>query len=324
MSGRRRGGNGSQSTAGTPKSDSPHHKGSAGTVELENEAHEMKSFDEASLTEHEILMVAKLEKMVKREVSQVTDQIKDQCQLAVRAELQMFVQQITDKVDALEKKISESVQVLQSTVTELEASAKNIKDETTSLVAHMNSVITNLALQSIDSSMHGRKWSVIFQGVPGKADEPSDDTRKALIDVAKKTLKLKDTKDAPISSDHFAACHRLNSKADSAIIARFVDLKQRDRWLAHAKHLASTQINMSVDVPPCLRKAKNELMALRKELAPEDKKRSFIKHLPSWPYLVLHRKGKDDINHTFSKCDIIRQAIKLPEGEKVLYKLSAG
>ena len=172
--------------------------------------------------------------------------------------------------------------------------------------------------------MHRRKWSLILQGVPGKPDEPSDDTRKAIIEMAKKKLKLKDTKDSPIRDDQFAACHRLKSDAGSAIIARFVDLKQRDRWLAHAKHLAQSNISMSVDVPPSLRKAKNQLMAVRKDLAPEEKKRSFIKHLPSWPYLILHRKGQDPIHHTFSKGDIIGQAVNLPDGEKVIYELPTG
>ena len=146
-------------------------------------------------------------------------------------------------------------------------------------------------------------------------------TRRAVVDMAKKNLKLKDTKDNPVREDQLAACHRLQSRAGSAIIARFLDLKQRDRWLSHAKHLANSKITISVDVPPCLRKAKQQLMQLRKELAPDVKKRSFIKHLPSWPYLVLQRKGQEPIHHTCSKEDIIRQAINMPVDEDVMYEL---
>ena len=323
MGGKGRGGKkGGQTTPSTPNLRHKDKGGSAGSAELETSVSEtpeehLDPDDDSDLNPQNQLMMAKIRQLVRREVlEQLSDTVK---------ELKVVEKKINDKVETLEKKIDDVAASLQTSVADLKSSATKLKTETIpSLVTHMNSMLTHLALQNIDANMHRRKWSLIFQGVPGNADEPSDETRKAVIEVAKKNLKLRDNKDSPISSDHFAACHRLKSQAGSAIIARFVDLKQRDRWLAHAKHLAKSNISMSVDVPPCLRKAKNQLMAIRKDFAPDDKKRSFIKHLPSWPYLVLHRKGEDDIHHTFSKGDIIRQAIKLPEEEKVMYELSAG
>ena len=165
---------------------------------------------------------------------------------------------------------------------------------------------------------------MIIQGIPGQKDEDSDRTRQSVIDMAKKNLKLKDTKDAPVREDQLAACHRLQSSAGSAIIARFIDLKQRDRWLTNAKNLKGSNISLSVDVPPCLRRAKKELMQLRKDLSPPEKKRSFIKYLPSWPYLSLHIKDKEPVNHTFSKAQIIEQALGMPEGKEVLFNMPFG
>ena len=321
MGGKGRGGKkGGHTTPGTPNLRHKDKGGSAGSVEPETDEidESVDPFDDSDLNPQNQLLMAKIRKLVLREVS-------DQLQKAVKDELKVVEKQINDKIETLERKFDEVSAPLQTSVADLKSSTAKLKNETLpSLVAHTNSMLTHLALQNIDSNMHRRKWSLIFQGVPGNADEPSDETRKAVIEVAKKNLKLRDLKDSPISSDQFAACHRLKSQAGSAIIARFVDLKQRDRWLAHAKHLAKSNISMSVDVPPCLRKAKNQLMALRKDFAPDEKRRSFIKHLPSWPYLVLHRKDQADIHHTFSKGDIIRQAIKLPEEEKVLYELPAG
>ena len=63
-----------------------------------------------------------------------------------------------------------------------------------------------------------------------------------------------------------------------------------------------------MDVPPCLRKVKKELNDLRKHLAPDAKKRSYIKHLPSWPYFQLVERLDDKTvhitKHSFSKSDI--------------------
>ena len=224
---------------------------------------------------------------------------------------------INQKISSIEATLEDAV-ALQSEVANIKKETSKLKNETLpGLVAHLNKTVTQLALRDIDLNMHRRKWSVIFQGVSGNANEESDITRRSILAVAKNKLKLKDTRDAPLREDQLAACHRLQSASDSAIIARFVDLKQRDRWLSHAKNLAGSNISMSVDVPPCLRKAKKELMALRKELAPAEKKKAFIKYLPSWPYLVLHRKDQEPVHHTFSKAQIIEQSLGLSDGESV-------
>ena len=53
---------------------------------------------------------------------------------------------------------------------------------------------------------------------------------------------------------------------------------------------------------------KKQLADTRKTLPPEIRKRSFIKHLPSWPYLELRRPNPDNPNagsiavpHSFTK-----------------------
>ena len=109
-----------------------------------------------------------------------------------------------------------------------------------------------------------------------------------------------------------AACHRLKRDQDAGIIARFVDLNQRDRWLENAKHLRDTKISMNVDLPPCLRPLKTELMGIRKKLPPDVKRRSTVKHLPKWPYLVLKRPDQTEpTNHTFSKAAVALSAVNM-------------
>ena len=322
MGGKGKGGKAGQKTTPSSKQKPPPFDSTGLAEQLQADTgNEFTDFelDFTDLEPQHALMVSKIQKMF---ISQVT---------SIKDKFATFQKHVDDKVDHLEKKIADVVS-LQSSIDRIETSVQEIKSSTNKLktdtipglVDHMNSMLTLIGLQNIDLNMHRRKFSLIIQGLPGKAEESSDDTRKAVIDMAKKNLKLRDTKDTPLREDQLSACHRLQTTAGSAVIARFIDLKQRDRWLAHAKHLANSQISMSVDVPPCLRKAKQQLMALRKDLTPEAKKRSFVKHIPSWPYLLLQRKGEEPIHHTYTKADIVKLALKLPEDASVMYELPAG
>ena len=113
--------------------------------------------------------------------------------------------------------------------------------------------------------------------------------------------------------------HGMDSRGSkgSSIHARFVDLSTRDRFLANAKKLARSKqkgISISVDVPPCLRKVRKELADLRKGLPDERKRRSFIKHLPSWPYFQLQEKADDNVitvtKHSFSRETVALSALQ--------------
>ena len=137
--------------------------------------------------------------------------------------------------------------------------------------------------------------------------------------MAKTKLKLTDATEKDL-----AACHRLSPDANSGIIARFLDLSARDRWLKNARNLAKLKlpkdksISIAVDLPPCLRKVKKQLVGLRSNMPDDARKRAYIKHLPSWPYLELcHKVGDKDsrqithvTKHTFSKSEIALEAVR--------------
>ena len=186
--------------------------------------------------------------------------------------------------------------------------ASSIKDDALpSLINHLNGVVTSLALTVLNGEVNKRKYALVFQGVKGPKGESASDTRKKLMNTAKTLLGV-DAKESD-----FAACHRLNfSAADTGIHARFRDLSTRDLWLASAKKLAKVpkkeSISISIDVPPCLRKVKKELNDLRKAMAPEAKRRSYVKHLPAWPYFELVERLDNNTTHvtkhSFNKSDI--------------------
>lgn len=221
------------------------------------------------------------------------------------------LQPIQTQINSLVARLDD-IESYRDTVDSVAAQVKTLSDQTLpKTVDHLNSMVEALALQNVNLNMHRRKFNLIIQGVTGDAKEESDETRKKTIAMAKDNLKIKSSPDRPLREDQLAACHRLSPDADSGIIARFNDLRERDRWLSHAKNLKGSDISICVDVPPCLRKAKKELMEIRKNLPPDVKKRAYVKYLPSWPYLQLNQPDSDPIHHTFTKSHIVSLAMGL-------------
>ena len=163
-----------------------------------------------------------------------------------------------------------------------------------------------LTMSHIDLNMHRRKWGVLISGLEGKSGESEKDTRASVVDLGKKTLKLNDT----VTTD-FVACHRLKQEANAPIIARFSDLSTRDAWMAKTKNLKNTNISISVDVPPCLRKVKKELVDIKKTLNDESRRRSYIRHYPSYPYFKLIRHDSAPTVPSFSKESIAQSCLDM-------------
>ena len=152
------------------------------------------------------------------------------------------------------------------------------------LTKHVEQVAVGLAMQTLDLDVHRRKWTLTIQGLKGPADEVEDETRAACVALARDYLQVDNASDTDLS-----ACHRLSKRADSGVIVRFKDLKQRNLWLSGAKHLKnhSDKISVSQDLPPVLRSLKTELLGKRKNLPPPQKSKSNLRYLKSWPYIEL-------------------------------------
>ena len=217
-------------------------------------------------------------------------------------EKQAQTDDIANKITKIETELSDTTDIVSSIKT----------DALPSLVKFLNQVVTSQALTVLNGEVNKRKYALVVQGIKGPKGEDAKDTRTKLMNSAKTLLGI----DAAASD--FAACHRLNfSEENTGIHARFVDLSTRDRWLSSAKKLKKVSkensISISVDVPPCLRKVRKELIDLRMKMSPESKKRSYVKHLPAWPYFQLVEKleGKTErvFKHSFSKSDIAHSSL---------------
>ena len=59
-------------------------------------------------------------------------------------------------------------------------------------------------------------------------------------------------------------------------------------------------------MPPVLRPLKDDILKIRKELPPDDKRTSQVKYLPNWPYVCLTIKGKSTKHPRITKQTIIQ------------------
>ena len=117
-------------------------------------------------------------------------------------------------------------------------------------------------MKVIDNAMHERKWFLTIQGLKGPAGERETVTRQKCIDFAKTHLLVTDTK-----VTHVTACQRLSQQENASIIIKFLDLDQRNAWLAGAgKYLKNAalpgnqKVSISPDMPPFTRQLKNDVL----------------------------------------------------------------
>ena len=172
------------------------------------------------------------------------------------------------------------------------------------LASHVSTVTTNLTLRHLELETHRRKWNLILHGIKGDADEFQHTTRESVLKFAKEKLKIQNT-----NNIHIAACHRLSRNADSGIIIRFCDLSQRDEWMAATKNLKDTGISLSPDLPPKLRPIKNAVMLHRKSLSTEEKRKSKVRYLPSWPFVELKFDDKSVFRSPISVNKIVGETL---------------
>ena len=213
-----------------------------------------------------------------------------QIQLIVQnviAPLETKLNQALTKMDSIETELRDfkvSQKKLQSTVKNNTENIKAFNSSFTQMQSYILNITKKLAMYVLDMDNHSRKWSLIIQGIQGPAAEPEANTRSKCLELAKK-IGISYNSAANL---HLAACHRLSQSENAGIIIRFTDLRDRDLWLTKARNLRpKDKISISPDLPPKLRQLKTEVLNTRKSLSSDDKKRSKVRHLTSWPYVQL-------------------------------------
>ena len=183
---------------------------------------------------------------------------------------QVIREEITPRLDPLEQKINEiallrkSVQNNEKRLDDHERSIafndnllKNITDNTIpDLEKKFDELTEEICFKILNIDTHRRKWSLMISGLEGQANE-SEVNKSKLKKFAVESLKVTDAISHPM-----AACHRLSNEANFAIIAKFVNLDDRNTWLSCAKNLKGkgTSVSISPDLPPALKPLKTDTL----------------------------------------------------------------
>ena len=212
-------------------------------------------------------------------------------------------EEVTNKLDDLERKINEitllhtKVNKCEAKVSELEDSitfnGNVIKDLTDEIIPSLENKFMDITKavchKILEIEVHRRKWSLIIIGLDGVVNEGELDTRRKLRKFGSEQMKLTN-----VSQQQMSACHRLSQKENAPIIAKFVDLDDRNEWLSNAKNLKGSKMNVSIspDIPPILRPLKKDILEMRKRLPSGEKEHARVKYLPRWPCICLEVKGQ--------------------------------
>lgn len=176
------------------------------------------------------------------------------------------------------------------------------------VIEHFNKSLEALTFQCLDVDTHRRKWNLMIYGMDGTEAESANVTRQKCMMMAREKLKV-----ANPESHQLQACHRLNKKAKSPIIIRFVDISHRDEWLGGARNLknCTDQILISQDLPPTLRPLKKDVLNQRRQLDASLKPQAKLLHIAKWPYVKVEVPGKPAIYPKIMKSDIIKSVTGL-------------
>ena len=181
---------------------------------------------------------------------------------------------------------------------------ESIQERNTESQKLISKLATTTAIQSINADMYSRKWNLIIHGLNGPKGESEANTEAKVRSMGTSLLKLTTVATAP-----FAACHRLSQRENAGIIVKFVNLTDRNAWLAQAKELrnAPTPISISTDLPPILKPLKSAILNHRKSLEPSARKKSKVRYSKSWPYITLELPNGHHHKPEITLSDIVKK-----------------
>lgn len=185
---------------------------------------------------------------------------------------------------------------------------KGIESKVVNLESHVNKTITSVIMGIITSETHNRKCNIVVNGLKGEANEPSHVTRTKILDLGSAVFN---------NRPYLTACHRLKRSADSGIIVAFSNLDEHDLWLSKAKQLGpyneyhGCHVSFQQDLPIPLRQCKDNLLSKRKTLPADEKRGSYLKYLPKWPFVKLAIKGKPALEHPYKREEIAKKWMDL-------------
>lgn len=211
---------------------------------------------------------------------------------------------LSQLLEGIKQDIKADLSSMSKTLANIDIQLDDLKNEIKEVEQKCNDKFMKTAIRMIDMDVYSRKWNLMFFNIPG--DSGNENTTTTLIDFGSQYLKL-NTKAEPRD---FGACHRLSQSPNAPIIARFHNLEQRNLWYSHARNLKGVTLikdktsgndkyaGISPNLPKVLTKIRDDVFQRRQKLSTEERKKSQIRYLPSYPYILLSVNGVAQTTNT--------------------------
>lgn len=205
------------------------------------------------------------------------------------ANLHMTINSEIEKVKLEVKQTNERIDNLDSGMLMVNDQIRGIHEES---IPNLEQKIMDEASDRTRLEMWGRKWNLVIGGVPGNLQEDPRATEHKIRMFFERTLKLKKgDSDAII----LQATHRLPGGDDvnrKKIMVRFNNVHDRDDILSAGKALKKgSGYSVVPDVPPSVATLRYKLLMRRREMSPEEQKKTFLVYMKEAPFVMLKTKN---------------------------------
>lgn len=160
-------------------------------------------------------------------------------------------------------------------------------------IPNLEQKIAEEANERLRLEMWGRKWNLVIGGIPGNLQEDPRATEYKVRMFFEGPLKIPKE---DVKALLLQATHRLPGGDDEnrrRVIVRFDNLHDRDDILSAAMSLKKgSGYSVVPDVPPSVGTLRYNLLRQRREMAPDEQKRTFLVYMREPPFVMLKQKQK--------------------------------
>lgn len=197
------------------------------------------------------------------------------------------MQGITHKISNIDNRVvnlEKFAEYTSSTLSEFDQKMKTVEEV-------MEEKIKKEAHERLKLEMWGRKWNLVFRGIPGKLDETPRVTEMKVRESFEKQLGISNERANVML---LTAVHRLPGGMDENkrnCIVRFSSLMDRDEVLQKGIALKpGSGYSVVPDLPPSVSILRSKLLNEKRNMSPDEKKRTKLIYIKEYPFVRLVRK----------------------------------
>ena len=201
-----------------------------------------------------------------------------ECFSRLEANVKFEVSKLSEEMKDVRKKVSQ----LETCAEYVTGEIKQIYDEK---LPNIEGAIEDESKRRLELEWWGRKWNLVFRGIPGQLNEKPTEMDKVIREFLVSKLKLDD-----VSIMLFQAVHRLPSGPSEkrGIVVRFNSLIDRDRVFAAAVKLPKgSGYGVTPNLPPSAAQHRAKLLQDLKSMDDAERKTMKLVYMKTHPFVAL-------------------------------------